>query len=196
MALYGAKKFRFAPFAATNPEPDNALPNYGATVQLGSLNQVSETLNFSEVEARGDNARKIYLKEFTDGSLDVEMLYLSPEMSSAVLGQTLDAADGAKNLHFKDNDAAPYGGAAFYASCVKDDGSNTLYYQGVYYPKVRASMQGKSYQTKQKQIVLTNPKLTFSVDACNSHDFKIESEEFSTEAAADAWCTKMLAAAE
>lgn len=194
MAQYGAKNFRFAPFAASDPEPAGALPKYGDIVQVGSLNLLNETLNFSEVEARGDDVRKIYKKSFTDGLLDVDILYISPAVSSKVLGLTLDSTEK-KNLHFRDDDSAPYGGGSFYTTCVRDDSTNSVYYQGIYYPKIRASMQGRSYQTKQKQLVLTNPKLSFSVDACNSHDYRIESEEFATEAEADDWCTAMLSAA-
>lgn len=194
MAQYGAKGFRVAPFAASDPEPANALPKYGTIITLDGVVSVTETINKSTAEGYGDNVRKIRVEEFTDGMIDLECLYLSQSDASKILGLTLDSTEK-KNLYFKDNDNAPYCGGAFYVSCIKSDGSNERYHKGIYYPKIKGSMSGATYQTKQKQLTLANPKLSFSLDACNSHDYRIESEEFATEAQADAWCTAMLSAA-
>lgn len=60
MPQYGAKNLQWAPFAASNPEPEDALPNYGTPMKLGDLMSVAETLNFSEVEsARGRCAQDL-----------------------------------------------------------------------------------------------------------------------------------------
>lgn len=193
MPQYGAKMLQWAPFAATNPEPADALPNYGTPMNLGSLMSVAETLNYAEVEARADDVRKIYVKEFVDGSLAVGVLELANATASALTGAKLDSTASAKDLHFSANDNAPYGGLAFYVSCLKEDG--TKYFKGIYYPKVKASMDGRTYTTKQKTIVLDSPKLTFAVDACATGDYKIESDELSTEAAAAAWVNGKIKAA-
>lgn len=47
MPQYGAKNLQWAPFAASNPEPEDALPNYGTPMKLGNLMSVAETPNFS-----------------------------------------------------------------------------------------------------------------------------------------------------
>lgn len=185
MPQYGAKMLQWAPFAASNPEPADSLPNYGTPLNLGALMSVAETLNYSEVEARADDVRKIYLKEFVDGSLAVSVLELANATASAITGATLDSTDSAKDIHFSANDNPPYGCLGFYISCMKADGSR--YYKGIFYPKVKASMDGRTYNTKQKTIVLDSPKLTFAVDACNSGDYRIESDELTTESAAAAW---------
>ena len=109
MPQYGAKNLQWAPFAASNPEPEDALPNYGTPMKLGDLMSVAETLNFSEVEARADDVRKIYLREFVDGSLAVGVLELPNETASAVTGAQIDSTEGAKDIHFSNNDTAPYG---------------------------------------------------------------------------------------
>ena len=93
--------------------------------------------------------------------------------------------EGAKDIHFSSNDTAPYGCLGFYTTNIKADGSK--YYKGLFYPKVKASLDGRTYNTKQKTIVLDSPKLTFSVDACNTGDYRIESDELTTESAAKAW---------
>lgn len=185
MPQYGAKNLQWAPFAASNPEPEDALPNYGTPMKLGDLMSVAETLNFSEVESRADDVRKIYLREFVDGSLAVGVLELPNETASAVTGAQIDSTEGAKDIHFSSNDTAPYGCLGFYTTNIKADGSK--YYKGIFYPKVKASMDGRTYNTKQKTIVLDSPKLTFSVDACNTGDYRIESDELTTEAAAKTW---------
>ena len=87
MPQYGAKNLQWAPFAASNPEPEDALPNYGTPMKLGDLMSVVETLNFSEVESRADDVRKIYVREFVDGSLAVSVLELPNETASAVTGR-------------------------------------------------------------------------------------------------------------
>ena len=92
MPQYGAKNLQWASFAASNPEPEDALPNYGTPMKLGDLMSVAETLNFSEVESRADDVRKIYLREFVDGSLAVGVLELPNETASAVTGAQIDRA--------------------------------------------------------------------------------------------------------
>ena len=166
MPQYGAKNLQWAPFAASNPEPEDALPNYGTPMKLGDLMSVAETLNFSEVESRADDVRKIYLREFVDGSLAVGVLELPNETASAVTGAQIDSTEGAKDIHFSSNDTSPYGCLGFYTTNIKADGSK--YYKGLFYPKVKASLDGRTYNTKQKTIVLDSPKLTFSVDACKA----------------------------
>ena len=51
MAKYGAKYLRFAPFADTTPEPDAALPNYGAPIDVGGLVKVTDAPAFNEGKA-------------------------------------------------------------------------------------------------------------------------------------------------
>ena len=174
MPQYGAKNLQWAPFAASNPEPEDALPNYGTPMKLGDLMSVAETLNFSEVESRADDVRKIYLREFVDGSLAVGVLELPNETASAVTGAQIDSTEGAKDIHFSSNDTSPYGCLGFYTTNIKADGSK--YYKGLFYPKVKASLDGRTYNTKQKTIVLDSPKLTLSVDACNTGEYRIESD--------------------
>lgn len=183
--LYGAKKIQWAPFAATNPETASALPKYGTPVNLGALNKVTETINYNRTSAYGDNVKKVEIVEFKDGTLAVETLYVSNANAAALTGAELGTSDGDKDLKFGSSDLAPYGGLAFFTSHMRDDGSK--YYQGIYYPKVKANMEGEEYETKGESIVLGNAKLTFTVFEPLYGKYKIKSEEFDTEAKADAW---------
>lgn len=191
--LYGAKMIQWAPFAATNPETANAEPKYGTPVNLGALNKVTETINFNRVSAYGDNVKKVEIVEFVDGSLAVETLYLSQANAAAVTGAELGTSESDKDLKFGSNDLAPYGGLAFYTNHMRDDGSK--YYQGIYYPKVKANMEGEEYNTKGDSIVLSNAKLTFTVFEALYGKYKHKSEEFDTEAKAAAWVNEKIKAA-
>lgn len=192
---YMANHIRWAQFAATNAEVAGALPKYGGTpVDIGALVKVDEALNFSEASGYGDNVRKNYIKEFRDGTAAVETVYISSEAASKVTGATLGTGSDA-DLKFGANDQAPYGGLALVTGNRRDDDS--VYFQGVAYPKVKANMEGESYQTKGDTIQLTNPKLSFAISACNDakKSYRIKSKEFDTESDAIAWVDNFLKAA-
>ncbi len=190
---YGAKKIQWAPFAASNPETASAAPKYGTPVNLGALNAVTETINFNRVSAYGDNVKKVEVVEFRDGSLAVQTLYLSNANASALTGAELETSGSDKDLKFGSNDLAPYGGLAFYTNHMRDDGAK--YYQGIYYPKVKANMEGEEFNTKGENITLANAKLTFEVFEAMFGKYKIKSEEFDTEAKASAWVDEKIKAA-
>lgn len=190
---YGAKMIQWAPFAATNPETVSAPPKLGTPANLGALSKVIETINFNRMSGHGDNVKKVEIVEFKDGSLAVETLYLSNENAAALTGAELGTTDGDKDLKFGSNDVAPYGSLAFYTNCMKDDG--TKYYQGVFFPKVKANMGGESYETKGDSIVLSNAKLTFAVFEPLYGKYRHKSPEFDTEAKAAAWVNEKIKAA-
>ena len=190
---YGAKMIQWAPFAATDPETASAPPKLGTPANLGALNKVTETINFNRISGHGDNVKKVEIVEFKDGSLAVETLYLSNENAAALTGAELGTTDEDKDLKFGSNDVAPYGSLAFYTNCMKDDG--TKYYQGVFFPKVKANMEGESYETKGDSIVLSNAKLTFTVLEPLYGKYRHKSPEFDAEAKAAAWVNEKIKAA-
>lgn len=189
---YGAKMLQWAPFSAENAEPPNSLPSYGAPVNLGALSKVTETVTMNSVKGYGDNATKVHVIEFKEAGLAVEVTELSNANASAIYGATLDTAPE-KDLHFNGEDAVPYGGLAFYINKMLDD--NSKVYQGIYYPKAKAELQGDDYSTKGESIVLTNTKIQFAAEKCNSGDWKLFSENFTTEAEAAAWVNEKIKAA-
>lgn len=187
--IYGAKYPRWAPIES---EPANALPTYGETRRLGELNQVADTPSFNEARASGDNRVARYISMFKEVGIDVGILDMTNENASAVTGASIDAGE-AKNLRFKATDHAPYGGLAFYVSEQMEDES--IKHKGIFYPKVKATMQGQTYDTMGESITLQGKKLHFVGLAANNGDWKVESPYFDTEAEADKWCKDMLAAA-
>lgn len=190
---YGAKYLQWAPFAESNPEPTGALPNYGTAVNLGEMVKVSDNPSFTEASASGDNnATARYIRKFQQCPVDTEILEMLNEVASSVFGATLDTTSGKKDLHFNVADKPPYGGMAFFTEGQLRDGSTA--YQGIFYPKLKANMQGKEYSTTGTSITFSSRKVQFMAMACGNGDWKIQSEYFATEVAAKAWVDAKLAA--
>ena len=188
---YGAKKLQWAPFATSDPEPAGALPKYGTPMNLGALNKVTDSPTYNEAKGYGDNALKVYVTEFKECGIDVEVNELANAAASAISGATLEAEDG-QDLHFGAEDNPPYGGLAFYINKMLE--GNVKVYQGIYYPKVKASVQGEEYSTKGESITLANSKIRFLASACNSGDWKILSKDFETETEAASWVDEKIKA--
>lgn len=185
---YGAKYIRWAPFAAEDPEPDGALPNYGPAITLGALNKATDSPTFNEAKGYGDNTLKVYVNKFKENTISIETTEVPRASMTAVSGTTLESATK-KNMRFRDTDKTPYGGLGFYVNKLLDDGRDVC--MGVFYPKVKAMLQGTEYNTNGENITLSTSKLQFTGSACKSGDWKIESDFFETEAEAKAWVDGM-----
>ena len=181
---YGAKFLHWAPFAEENAEPDGAFPSYGEPIRLFDLALLSDAPQFNETKAYGDDALARYLREFREADVNVEVLDIERAKLSAISGAKIMEGVG---LAFGTNDNAPYGGLAFYTSNL--DKENKTYYEGVFYVKLKASVDGKTYTTKGETTQLTNEKLTFKGAACKGNGkWKVISDErFTAEADAQAW---------
>lgn len=189
---YGAKGIMIAPFAKENPEPEGAMPNYESAFSLGELNRVSDSPSYNEAKAYGDNALKRYVNEFKEVPIDVDVLDVTNEVASKVLGAKLDSGEQA-NLRFTSEDNPPYCGMSFYVNELL--AGNVKKYKGICYPKVKASMQGEEYTTKGDSITLAAKRLRFMGAACNDNSWKIESPYFDTEAQAITWTKTILGGA-
>ena len=65
----------------------------------------------------------------------------------------------------------------------------------VFYPKVKAMLQGTEYNTNGENITLATGKLQFTGAAAMTGDWKIESPYFDTEDEAKAWVDGMFTGA-
>lgn len=192
MSKYGAKYLQWAPFASSNPEPESSIPNYGTPINLGKLVSVSDSPTYNEAKAYGDDALAEYINEFKEVGIDVEVSELSAANASAIFGATLGSGSSDTDLKFSGNDNAPYGGLGFYIRKMVD---NVVKYQGVYYPKVKASMQGESYATKGDSITLTGSKIKMTGAAAKNGQWKVVSADLESESAAKTWVDGKIVAA-
>ena len=182
MAKYGAKYLRFAPFADTTPEPDAALPNYGAPIDVGGLVKVTDAPAFNEGKIYGDDVLAEYVNEFKECPIDVEVTELPNATAAAMLGATIETTS--KDLQFSGGDNAPYGGFGFYICKMID---NVKKYQGIYYPKVKAAMQGDEYSTKGDGVTLPGGKLKMTAAVAKNGQWKIMSDDLEGETEAKTW---------
>ena len=186
---YGAKNIRVGKITA---EPEKAMPTYDKAMLLGELNQLADNPSFAEAKAAGDNnALARYIKQFTQATVDVTVLDITNEVASMVLGATIESGSTQKGLSFSGNDVAPYVGLGFYTTNLLAE--NVVKYKAIFYPRCKASMQGKTYDTKGDSITLSNSKLQFTASVCNKGArWKMESEFLETEAAAEAWLEALM----
>lgn len=189
---YGAKMLQWAPFAESDPEPADALPKYGTPINLGELNKVTDSPSFNEAKGYGDNALTVHVTEFKEVGIDVEVNELPNAAASAIFGAKMDAEKD-QDLHFGAEDNPPYGGLGFYISKMLK--GNVKVYQGIFYPKAKASVQGEEYSTKGESITLANSKIHFLASACNSGDWKVLSPDFTNETEATGWVNEKIKAA-
>lgn len=184
MATYGAKYIRFAPFAADTPdESATEYPRYGDVVSLGALQKLTDNPSFNEAKIFGDDALDEYASEFKECPLDIEVTELLNEAAAVVCGAEIGSGADA-DLQFGGNDVAPYGGLACY---VRKLIGGKRCFQGLYYPKAKATMQGEEYSTKGESITLTGGKLHFLASTCKKGTWKVKSKLLDSEAAAKEW---------
>lgn len=185
---YGALYLKWAPFAKENPEPAGKLPSYETPVEVGSLNKVSDNPTFNEAKGYGSNTLKVYVNKFKECPISVEVTEILRAVMSAISGAEIEPGEH-KNMRFRVTDKPPYGGLGFIVNMIKDDTRDVC--MGIFFPKVKAMLQGTEYNTSGENITLSTGKLQFTASACNSGDWRIYSEEFDAEEEAKAWVDGM-----
>ena len=185
MAKYGAQYIKFAPFSETDPEKDATnYPLYGDPVLLGKLNKLTDSPSYNEAKVYGDNELAEYVSEFKECTIDVETPELPLASASVVLGCSFSESGEDTDLKLNTEDTAPYGGLAFFCKKLV---KNVKKWQGIYYPKAKASVQGEEYSTKGDSISFGTDKLHFVATACSTGEWKVKSALLSSEAEAQAW---------
>lgn len=187
MARYGARKSKWAPWADDAQDTDaTMLPAYGAAKSFGELNKVSDSLNFNEGTLPGDDQIVLYEKQFKDGTVDVESVFLPLEDAAAILGASHDASMG---IAHGDDDTPPYIGYGFLTHHV---GKGKHYWQTVFYPKLKASPTAQDYETRGDSINFKTDKLSFRWESPACHKYLIK-KDFATEEEAEAYLDNLFA---
>ena len=179
MAVFGCCYPKWAPF--TGAEPENALPKYGTAVNLGKLASANLTVNNATGDFHGDNKVAERVTEFTSGELAIETDDVLPKDKAAVYGATYDEEKG---IAYKDNDAPPWGGIAYYKTLQVD---GAVVYECCFYPKAKAQLGNDSVSTKGSSITFAGTTTTFSLYSPNTREWQF-THRCTTEAEAKAWC--------
>lgn len=187
MAKFGARYSRWAPWAKDFNDTDaNKLPTYDKVVDIGQLNKANESLNFSEGSMYGDDQIALYKKNFKDGTLDVESVFIPLSAAASMFGAACDENGG---LSHGDDDKAPYGGYG----CITHHASKTkTYFQAVFYPKVKATPTAEAYETRGDNINFAADKLSYHIESPVCRKYKVI-KDFDTEAAATAYIDGLFA---
>lgn len=177
MAKYGAKAIKWAP-ESTN--------GYGATVDLGKLVKVTDTPKFSEGKLYADNSLAEYVNEFTEADVNVEVSDIPTASAVSIFGATSATESGGTAITYGSEDSAPYGGLGFIC-CKLVNGVKS--YVGIFYPRVKATLEGEEYETKGDTVTFATGKLKFKAVANAANAWKQESAALDSETAAIAWVT-------
>jgi len=179
----GARNPYVAP--VTN-KPDNDFPAYGVGVRFPQLVAVTETLNQSDVSFYSDDHESERVKEFTNCDLAVDNKGMSDAISALALGMKYE--DGV--LSRGSDDTPPEMGFGFHRSVIDN---SVRYFEGVYYPLVKAFPAGETYNTKGASTTLTGGNVTMTATQANdaNHTWK-QTKMFNTSADADLWVQSKL----
>lgn len=187
MAKYGARESFWAPWAEKAGDTDpKKLPAYGEKKSFGQLNKVTDNPNFSEGSLPGDDQVALYEKQFKDGTVDAESVFLPVADAAAMLGASCDTENG---LSFGDDDEPPYIGYGFITHHV---GKGKKYFQLVFYPKLKASPMAESYETRGDNLNFVADKISFRWESPACRKYKII-KDFATEAEAKAYLDALFA---
>lgn len=192
MAVYGAKYLRWAKKTAAG-EAGSKFPTYAAAVSLGPLVSVADTITYASAKNYGDNVLQESVDEFQELGVAVSMTEMPVEAAAAVYGAVKSASGG---VSYGAEDEAPEGGLGFYTTKLSKDaatGVQKRFYQGVFYPNLKGSRQGVTYNTKGQSISFANGQANFTGTAEENGFFQCFSANLETETAAKAWVDKMLA---
>jgi hypothetical protein len=188
MAQFGAKRPVWAP---VTEQPPAALPAYDNTkvITLGKLVKADLTVTNASGELYADDALAEKVDMFASGSLALETDDMTDANASAIYGATLDNTN--KETIYKDSDAAPYGGTAYYKVLMRN---GVRIYKGVFLPLVKAALGNDNAATKGSSITFGTTPTAFTVFRCNSGAWRITKEFIGDTAEADcvAWCDTKL----
>lgn len=177
MAKIGANYPCFAPIQGD--EPLNTLPSYGAGRVIGKLVTANLTANLSVGDMYADDGLAEQINEFLSGTIVMETDDMSDDTAAAIYGATVVDNE----VKYNKGDVCPLGCLGYYKSMVRN---GVRYYQGYFYPKVRASLGADNAQTKGAEVTFQTTSTTFTVFAPNVGDWRITCT-FSNEADAKAW---------
>ena len=177
-------------WAPITTEETGSLPKYGTVLDFSEFEKVTENLTLAEAQYYSNDALSESASEFKYCTLTYNNKGMTDELNSAVYGASYTEGE----VTYGGDDTPPMGGFGFYRT-VMDKG--VKYYEGVFYPKVKASLGNAEYATKGENVAFVGDTTTLIAYQC-SDDKKSwkKTQLFETASEALAWVrTKFTAVA-
>lgn len=137
-------------FFANITEDENGIETFGTPKRLAKAIKAELSVNIAEGKLYADDAIAEIVKQFTDGTLKLNINDLSSENSSELTGQQIDDN---KITFATEKDNPPYVAIGFRA--MKTDG--TFRYVWLY--KVKFAIPSENYETKGDSISFITPEI-------------------------------------
>lgn len=175
------------PFWAKVKTDDNEqMPTYEGGMAFSEIVKVTENLQKAESQFYSNDAMSESADEFKYCEITFDNKGVPNTLRAALYGAKLEG----NKITYGAGDNAPMGGFAFYR--VLQDNS-TKYYEGVFYPRVKASLTGMTYDTKGENVTFNGEQTKLIAYACKNtaQTWKVE-EIFATADEALAWVKEQL----
>lgn len=175
----GANKPYFALITEMNK---GGFPTYGTPEAFSEFVSLTEALEFAESAFYSNNRLSESARIFKKGTLTYGNKGLSPATIAKIYGSAL-SEEG--ELTYGANDVAPRMGFGYYRE-MEDNGAR--YFEGVYYPCVKANVEGESDNTRGENITYAGDSTTMEVYALDdaAGTWK-QTEIFATAEEAESW---------
>lgn len=174
-------------FALITQENDGDFPTYGTPEAFSEFVSLTEALDYAEASFYSNNRKSESARVFKSGTLTYGNKGLSPDNIAKIYGAKLDESG---ELHYGANNAAPRIGFGFYRE-LEDNG--VRYYEGVYYPSCKASLEGESDNTRGENITYEGNTTVMEVYALGNTDADWKLTDIFADAdAAEAWVLEKL----
>lgn len=169
-------------WAHVKEDTTGKLPTYETSIDFSEFVKVTENLNVAETQYYSNDALSENVSEFKYCELTYDNKGLTNELIVAILGATKGSDD---EIIYGGDNAPPMGGFGFYRT-IMDKG--VKYYEGIFYPKVKASLGNSTYDTKGDGVTLAGDSTKLIAYQCTDEQktWKV-TKMFGTDTEALAW---------
>lgn len=176
----------FPYWAKVATDVTGAMPTYEGGTEFSEFVKVTENLQKAESQFYSNDALSESADEFKYCEITFDNKGVPNTLKAALYGAKLDG----NRITYGAGDNPPMGGFAFYR-VLQDNG--TKYYEGVFYPRVKASLTGMTYDTKGENVTFNGEqtKLIAYATKTTAQEWKTE-EIFATADEALAWVKEQL----
>lgn len=180
MARIGLK---YPVYAKYNVDESNSKVTYTNGTNIGKAIKADISINAPDNKFYADDEVAERVKEFIDGTINIETSDLSPENYVTLLGHSKSGTDAADEIISKGTDAPIYVGFGFYGRKIVN---NKQSYRAIWFTKVIFAEPNENFETKGESITFGSHTLEGSIETDVNGVYKYE-QTFDEEADARTW---------